>query len=164
MSTTKSDQKQKFKRFCGHCRNHGFKFEIRGHKLNCRYKFCVCEKCKIQEYANLLSVGERKCQRGQERSKNVQMIPKVEQFSEVFSGNCEITEKISNDDQSSSTLGSQIDSKDKNVYEFCDDDKQFGEKLPPFESLKKFNSSENDGKIEDLPSFCGNFGKFLNNF
>jgi hypothetical protein len=158
MSNNKKDPKLKHKRFCGHCRNHGFKFEIRGHKGNCKYRFCVCEKCTIQEYANMLSVDERKCQKVQEQSKNVES-KNVGHSERVLNGNCEKSESISNVCQSSSSLEGTMDRKGQNVYEFH----EFGERLPPFQSLKKSATSENEGideKVEELPDFCENFGKF----
>ncbi|CAG9810979.1 unnamed protein product [Chironomus riparius] len=157
MSQAKSDQKQKHKRFCGHCRNHGYKFEIRGHKRNCKYKFCSCQKCKIQEYANMLSVDERKCQREQEGFKNVQKIDKIKDDDEKFFGNFGAigNKKLEFDDNLMSETKSEL----KNVYEFQDDD-DCDEQLPPFQSVKKSTQKSeigrNSDELDELTSFCKN--------
>ena len=159
MSQAKSIQKQKYKRFCGHCRNQGFKFEIRGHKMNCKYKFCGCQKCKIQEYANMLSVDERKCQREQEKCKNVGKVNEVKEEKGKESGNyCKIGNKKQELDQN---IELQSKSEQKNVYEFQNDDDYDG-KLPPFQSLKKStltDSGRNSNQIDELNNFCNNFCK-----
>ncbi|KAL7012780.1 hypothetical protein ACKWTF_015043 [Chironomus riparius] len=157
MSQAKSDQKKKHKRFCGHCRNHGYKFEIRGHKRNCKYKFCSCQKCKIQEYANMLSVDERKCQREQEGFKNVQKIDKIKDDDEkIFGDFGEIgNKKLEFHDKLMFETKTEL----KNVYEFQDDDDCDGQ-LPPFESVKKSTQKSeigrNSDELDELTSFCEN--------
>lgn len=51
------------KRFCGRCRNHNLKIEIKGHARMCKFRSCKCESCELQAKANLLSLKERKWQR-----------------------------------------------------------------------------------------------------
>ena len=50
----------KTKRFCVNCRNHYLKEQITGHKKNCLYKYCQCEKCILNQHVKTVSLKERK--------------------------------------------------------------------------------------------------------
>lgn len=47
---------------CAHCRNHGFKNGLKGHKRYCRYRQCNCEHCKLTIRRKQIIKAQRKAQ------------------------------------------------------------------------------------------------------
>lgn len=68
-SKQKVTKRQKAKRFCVQCRNHGKKNQVTGHKFNCPFQKCDCDLCNLTNYVKTVSLKERKFHKELDRSK-----------------------------------------------------------------------------------------------
>lgn len=72
MKAKNKTDRQRTIRYCVRCRNHGFKFNISGHKSMCNFKNCYCDMCTFSRNVNLLASLEKK---NHKTSENVLTMP-----------------------------------------------------------------------------------------